>query len=400
MPRKRRLPKFLIINFPRTLPLIFIVRATNCAQDSSSSVLSTGDEADMLCDLENEPTTITANLLIGADGSARTIANFMELSDSSATVQNPLLNVFLKRKRFKVTRYVDDNQRVYKTIPIQLPSGWRYDLNYSARTSGGNLNLDALPSNRFGSYCAVLLFKAGDPLAVADCDPADLRQKLDEYMPQFSNLIDDETLQIVAKKGPSYLPSFRYVGPRLHQGRTVILGDCAHTVKPYFGLGANTALQDVSVLSDAFDESPPSNVMEALALFSKKRAGESKAIVQMSRELDRPGKLGLLTFVFPLILDSIFHRLAPKLFAPSTLSMFSLEGYDFRNIRARKRLDRAMQVTLISTTLALVSRGAVLLFKILVKALLHGNSVVAKTLGGALSTTVVFSLVRRKASQN
>jgi kynurenine 3-monooxygenase len=400
MPRKRRLPKFLIINFPRTLPLIFIVRATNCAQDSSSLVLSTGDEADMLCDLENEPTTITANLLIGADGSARTIANFMELSDSSATVQNPLLNVFLKRKRFKVTRYVDDNQRVYKTIPIQLPSGWRYDLNYSARTSGGNLNLDALPSNRFGSYCAVLLFKAGDPLAVADCDPADLRQKLDEYMPQFSNLIDDETLQIVAKKGPSYLPSFRYVGPRLHQGRTVILGDCAHTVKPYFGLGANTALQDVSVLSDAFDESPPSNVMEALALFSKKRAGESKAIVQMSRELDRPGKLGLLTFVFPLILDSIFHRLAPKLFAPSTLSMFSLEGYDFRKIRARKRLDRAMQVTLISTTLALVSRGAVLLFKILVKALLHGNSVVAKTLGGALSTTVVFSLVRRKASQN
>jgi hypothetical protein len=324
----------------------------------------------------------------------------MELSDSSPTVQNPLLNAFLKRKRFKVTRYVDDNQRVYKTIPIQLPSAWRYDLNYSARTSGGNLNLDALPSNRFGSYCAVLLFKAGDPLAVADCDPADLRQKLDEYMPQFSNLIDDETLQIVAKKGPSYLPSFRYVGPRLHQGRAVILGDCAHTVKPYFGLGANTALQDVSVLSDAFDESSPSNVMEALALFSKKRAGESKAIVQMSRELDRPGKLGLFTFVFPLILDSIFHRLAPKLFAPSTLSMFSLEGYDFRTIRARKRLDRAMQVTLISTTLAMVSRGAVLLFKILVKALLHGNSVVTKTLGGAFSTAVVFSSVRRKASQN
>lgn len=362
-------------------------------------MLPSGEEADMLCDVENEPITITANLLIGADGSARTIANFMELSDQSATVQNPLLNIFLKRQRFKVTRYVDDNQRVYKTIPIQLPSGWRYDLNYSARTSGGNLNLDALPSNRFGSYCAVLLFKAGDPLAVANCDPGNLRNKLDEYMPQFSNLIDDETLQIVAKKAPSYLPSFRYVGPRLHQGRAVILGDCAHTVKPYFGLGANTALQDVSVLSDAFDESSPSRVMEALALFSKKRAGESKAIVQMSRELDRPGKLGLLTFVFPLILDSLFHRLAPKLFAPSTLSMFSLEGYDFRKIRARKRLDRAMQLTLISTTLALVSRGAALLFKILGKALLHETSVLTKTLVGALSAAFGFSLVRRKASQ-
>ena len=53
----------------------------------------------------------------------------------------------------------------------------------------------------------------------------------------------------VAAKPPSNLPSFRYVGPRLHRGAsTVLLGDAIHTVKPYFGLGANSALEDVIVL--------------------------------------------------------------------------------------------------------------------------------------------------------
>ena len=63
-------------------------------------------------------------------------------------------------------------------------------------------------------------------------------------------------LKAVAKKGPSRLPVFRYAGPKLHQGdTTVLLGDAVHTVKPYFGLGANSALEDVISLSTALDGS-------------------------------------------------------------------------------------------------------------------------------------------------
>ncbi len=48
------------------------------------------------------------------------------------------------------------------------------------------------------------------------------------------------------KKPLSYLPSFC---PRLNQGdMTLILGDCAHTVKPYFGLGANSGSEDGWIL--------------------------------------------------------------------------------------------------------------------------------------------------------
>jgi len=41
----------------------------------------------------------------------------------------------------KVTRYPDDNQRVYKTIPMKFPKGWRGDLNYSARTKDGRVKI-------------------------------------------------------------------------------------------------------------------------------------------------------------------------------------------------------------------------------------------------------------------
>lgn len=136
------------------------------------------------------------------------------------------------------SRYEDDNQRVYKSIPLKLPSGWRPDLNYSARSKDGRVIFDALPADANGNYCGVLLLKKQDELAVPDTEVSKLRELIDEYLPQFSALIDDDNMADIAKKPPSFLPSFRFAGPRLHQGdKCVVLGDAAHTVKPYFGLG-------------------------------------------------------------------------------------------------------------------------------------------------------------------
>jgi hypothetical protein len=72
------------------------------------------------------------------------------------------------------------------------------------------------------------------------------------------------------------------------------------------------------------------------------------ALVKISRELDRPGKLGILTFIIPIILDSIFHKMLPKLFAPNTISMLQKENITFRGVRRRKRLDRIGQIALLS----------------------------------------------------
>ena len=137
---------------------------------------------------------------------------------------------------------------MFTSTPFKVPSKWRNDLNYSARSKDGRILFDSLPADLIGNQCGVLLLKKSDELAQENCDPKKLREVFDEVLPQFSVLLDETTIDGIAKKPPSLLPSFRYATPRLHQGdRTVILGDAIHTVKPYFGLGANSALEDVQV---------------------------------------------------------------------------------------------------------------------------------------------------------
>ena len=299
------------------------VEVANVYLESSTVLLSDGEE-------------LTAPLLVGADGTARTVAMALEEEDGS---------------RVRVTRYDDDNERLFKTVPLRLPSDWRGDINYSARTKDGRLNFDALPSStKEKDYCAVLLLKADDALIGEDADAGALRALLEDELPQFNAFIDDDTVAAVAKKPSSRLPGFRYVGPDLHRGNgVVLLGDAIHTVKPYFGLGANAALEDVEVLDGLLDGSQTGS--EALRAFSEARAPDAKALVQISRGFDRPGLRGFVTFILPIILDSVFHAKCPRVFGPNTIASLQQDG-TFVDVRRRKRRDRCLQVAVLAAALS------------------------------------------------
>ena len=74
------------------------------------------------------------DLLIGADGAARTLASAMEQQQQQEEHQNAAFNLLGSARRLRVTRYPDDNRRVYKTIPMSLPrlKKWRADLNIAS----------------------------------------------------------------------------------------------------------------------------------------------------------------------------------------------------------------------------------------------------------------------------
>ena len=338
-----------------------LVRIAKCTSPSTSTTAKAGDDigadtavandSDVVCDTDVQ--YMSTPLLIAADGTVRTIANTISSFDMEQIQHIPryqiIQRIIAQRKAMFVQQYPDDNQRVYKTIPLKFPRDWRCDLNYSVRTK--RFNLEALPANNKGDYCGVLLLRSTDPMAKANTDPKELRHLFDTMMPQFSRLIDDTTLAVVAQKPVSYLPTFRYVGPRLHEGSsTILLGDCAHTVKPYFGLGANSALEDVKLLSDYLTKY--NTTSRAIREYSKFRTVESKTLVQISRDLDRPGRLGFVTFILPIILDSIFHRLAPRFFMPNVITMLQRENYTFQQLARRKRLDRMAQLSIIGAGLS------------------------------------------------
>ncbi|KAL7576013.1 hypothetical protein ACA910_000800 [Epithemia clementina (nom. ined.)] len=329
-----------------------LVEVSKCSAESSQQEQA-ADPAVVLCDTENI-VYIATDLLIAADGTVRTIANEMEKADQRRfAAMNPIKRLFAGQP-FRVKRFVDDNQRVYKTVPLKVPKSWRPDINYSARSKGSKTTFDALPANSDGSFCGVLLLKKDDEIARADTDPDVLRKRLDADLPQFSALLSDDVVATIAQKPVSYLPGFRYAGPRLHEGnRCLILGDCAHTVKPYFGLGANSALEDVKVLGDILSECH-NDLTQSVLEFSRRRSGEAKALVRISRDLDRPGNLGFVTFIIPLILDSIFNGILPQIFTPNIIAMLQRQEYTFQQVGRRKRLDRAAQVGLVTAVVGSV----------------------------------------------
>lgn len=122
---------------------------------------------------------------------------------------------------------------------------------------------------------------------------------------------------------------FMYAGPRIYQGQsTVLLGDSVHTVKPYFGLGVNSAWEDVFALDKALDTTAD-NVPFAIRRFSDERAKEAKHMVEISHRLDG----GFLSFVLPLLVDNFLSAKLPQIFSVNTLSALQNENLSFAEIR-------------------------------------------------------------------
>ena len=367
----------------------------------SNAEYTASQDSEQACDVDlyQESTT---KLLIGADGAARTVANAMERYDEEKYMKMNPMKRLLQPKPFKVTRYDDNNPRLFKSVPIRLPEDWPKGLNYSARSRNSRVTLEALPSSE-DMLCALLLLKPEDEFSKPNGDPAALRNFFDEEFPQFGALIDDEEMARVAKKPSSTLPAFRYAGPTLHLGkRTLVLGDAAHTVKPYYGLGCNTALEDVEILSEILDENEETDASNdedpiisksVVETFSKRRGADSEALVKISRNMDRPGKkVFFLTFVLPLILDGIFNKLAPKIFAPNMFRMFQRQDIGFKQIQRKKRLDRIMQVSI----LGMGFTGSGLLVKLAIDCLAKAIGKSSKVVSlGLFLMGIVYSTIKK-----
>ena len=108
---------------------------------------------------------VGASVVLGADGSARTFANEMQRIDETKRTDNS--------DSFRVIRYPDDNQKVYKNIAFSIPSDWRKDMNYAVRTD--RVIFDALPATDQGDYVGILLLPKSDAMARGNNDPKNLK---------------------------------------------------------------------------------------------------------------------------------------------------------------------------------------------------------------------------------
>lgn len=295
-------------------------------------------------------TNWNTSFLIGCDG-------------TNSVVRDKLLDI---DPTFRTRKYDEINEYVYRTVPIKFNCSAANEfcpvnkfISYSQRSSVG-LNLESLPTKE-GLHLGVLLYRPDNSLIRNMKSVEDARKVFNEHFPVASAGISDQSLQTFVASRDSRFQRFQYVYPKLHFGSgTVMLGDSIHTVKPYFGLGVNSGLEDVIALQRSLRQnnavidqsaSPKSqevnwkNRGNALQSFTEERAKQAKALVKMSQRLDR----GFVYFILPIIIDSIFHKSFPWLFEKSIVSCLQDERRSFTEVLQRKQIDRFMQLSVVIT---------------------------------------------------
>ncbi|EKX49108.1 hypothetical protein GUITHDRAFT_68158 [Guillardia theta CCMP2712] len=258
-----------------------------------------------------DKTSIETPFLVGADGANSAVrSNLVESSK------------FDHGEEVEYVKYEDDNERVYKTISLEIPENFRDDLDYSA-VCLDDIIIDALPLKGRRAI-AVVLFRPNNQKILQAKTGKEVHDLFASYFPMFLPFLTAESCDAFARKPVHKLPTFQHCGPVIHRSNTtVMLGDAIHTVKPFFGFGINTALDDIFWLDRCLD-SP--TLRQSLVRFSEKRGHEAVAIVEISRALDRPGLTGLCNFFLPMLLDKLFEDLLPGVFAPNLLTYLRAPG--------------------------------------------------------------------------
>jgi kynurenine 3-monooxygenase len=223
----------------------------------------------------------------------------------------------------------------------------------------GGYMMIALP-NADGTYTCTLFWPLDGPVSFASVDsPGQIEGLFQREFPDVPALIPDLVEQYQTNPVGS-LVTIR-CSPWNYGERTLLIGDAAHAVVPFYGQGMNASFEDCRLLREAMREAPtPSAAFER---FAAERPEDTDALADLAIDnyVTMRDRVASKAFLVRRTIGRLAHRILPSVFVPLyTLVTFTSLPYAEAAARwdRQARMARIAGVLLVSLALfvLLVSR--------------------------------------------
>ena len=275
------------------------------------------------------------DVMIGADGAYSAVRNRLQRTDRFSYEQNYL-------------------EHGYKelTIPARADGSFAMEPHALHIWPRGGHMMIALP-NTNGSFTCTLFWPFGGPVGFERVDTE--REVRETFVEQFPDAVElmpqlaDEYL----RNSTSSLVTIR-CGPWFFEDRIVLLGDAAHAVVPFYGQGANAALEDVTILMDLL-ASHDGAWGPTMADFYARRKPDTDALADLALDnfVEMRDRVASPLFRLRARAEQRVHRWVPRWITP-LYELVTFSRTPYLEAVARAKRQTALVYRLLLTVIAVI----------------------------------------------
>ncbi|KAK0084877.1 hypothetical protein PV325_006198 [Microctonus aethiopoides] len=285
--------------------------------------------------ITHETFQVNADLIIGADGAYSTVRKIMMKQPGFDFSQTYIKHGYIELNI--PPRMIDKNDPA---------KGYEFSISPSHFHiwPRGTFMMIAMPNDDF-SFTGNLFA----PLEILNGlnTPENIMKFFKDQFPDVLLLLEDhqELINHFLSIKPKPLISIK--ATPYHTSKSLLLGDAAHAMVPFYGQGMNSAFEDVLILNelmDLYDE----DMSQVLPAFSKKRCSDAHAIcdLAMYNYVEMRDLVLKKSFLIRRNLDSNLHKLWPNSWIPLYF-MITFTRIGFRDcIALRSWQDKIVQRSL------------------------------------------------------
>jgi kynurenine 3-monooxygenase len=270
------------------------------------------------------------DLIVGADGAFSAVRDALRVSD-----------------RFDYQQFYIEHGYKELTIPAGNDNSFLLEKNALHIWPRESFMLIALP-NPDGSFTCTLFFPFHGPVSfeALKSDEA-INTFFDQHFPDAKSLMPD--LLSDFKQNPTSslvtVKCFPWV-----KNRTLLIGDAAHAIVPFYGQGMNAGFEDCSILNELLDQFDD-NWEVALTAFQQLRKPDADAIAQLALDnfIEMRDLVADKEFLLRKKIEARLHELYPRQWIPlySMVTFYDSIRYSealATGQKQRKIMDEVMQM--------------------------------------------------------